>query len=300
MRLFFAHCAPHPVRSFVCMCLLGAVGLAAASGLTGCGNDPGNAVASYKDQVLSSRELGQHVPQGLPAADSAQQAQAYIRRWLREQYIADLAQDSLPDLESSLAPALADYRRKLIQLRLEAYLLAQHLDTLVSDAEIVSYHGAHIDQFRATDYLYDARYLCLPADLATPQLKKQLATADTAVLAGLQTWAEKNNVLAILGQVLLPSDSLARWQRSAPPGIVLSAAKPGAPTLMYADRQTDTKMLHYFYLNEVIRPGNDIPAAYVAREIHRRIVAERRYRLLQQYEAKYAQEAQNHPDVRLY
>lgn len=258
------------------------------------------AVVSYKDRVLTREELLAHLPKNLTPADSTRLSQDYIRRWLREQYVLDVASDSIADLEGRIGWQLADYRRKLIQLELERYLVGRHLDTLVTPAQIVAYQAEHPDLFLARDYYYRVRYVEVPATAVNPEVRTTLASPDSATVVGLAARLAPEARALVLPEQYVPADSLARWQRAAPAGVVLANARPMGPVLAYPGRGGTPGSFHYFYLLEVIRPGNTLPLALVADDIYLRILTERRYKLLLQYETKYTQEAESHPDSRQY
>lgn len=262
----------------------------------GCGQSSGDAVARYKERILYRAELKHHLPPDATGADSARLAQAYISRWVREQYIADLAADSIPGLQERISFQLEDYRRKLSQLELERYLLAKHLDTVVTMDQLAAYHQAHAEEFRASEYRFRVRYLVVPLQAVTPSLAREFFNLDTNALAGISKQAE----IAYLDDRWVPPDSLRSWQRSAPPGYVLASARPGGPVLQFPGRNPKKPRMHYFLLREVIQPGETLPLSAVADELYRLILEERHYQLLEKFQAKVAQEVENQSDVQIF
>ncbi|HNM26364.1 MAG TPA: hypothetical protein PKL15_13075, partial [Saprospiraceae bacterium] len=126
-------------------------GLALA--LLHCGNGDAPAKADDKplakvyNKSLYSSELEGVVPEGTPPADSALIVSAYIQRWLRDQLLMYEAERNIPK-DLNIDNLVRDYRASLVRFNFEQQIIAEKLDSTVSEAELQAYYENNKDQFQ--------------------------------------------------------------------------------------------------------------------------------------------------------
>jgi hypothetical protein len=139
--------------------------LAPALAACGAGADEGDAaLASAYDRTLRWSELRQVIPIGLPPADSAAMAEAYIDNWMRQQVELHHAEQNLEPARKEFEAELRDYRNSLLLFAYEEELVRQRLDTVIPQGEIEAYYQVHAEDFDLPDDLVRARWFALPAD----------------------------------------------------------------------------------------------------------------------------------------
>ncbi len=138
------------------------------------GGDP--VVARAYDRSLYWSDLRQVIPLEAKAADSAAMAQRYIDSWLHEQVVLHRAEENLTaDQLRSFDARIEDYRRSLLTYTYEDALVAQKLDTTVTDEELRRYYDAHGKDFLLKDNIVRARWFKLhDADTRTERKVEQL------------------------------------------------------------------------------------------------------------------------------
>jgi hypothetical protein len=107
----------------------------------------------YKD------ELQDLVPDGTPAADSAEMTKRYIDNWIKETLILIKAQENLGDIQKDIKKKLDDYKKSLITYAYEEELISQKLDTTVSPQEIDQYYNEHQPDFELKDNIVKVTYV---------------------------------------------------------------------------------------------------------------------------------------------
>lgn len=135
---------------------LGAVVCCCACGEPEDGSD--RILARAFDQVLHWSDLRQVVPLDATPKDSAALAQQYIGAWMRQQVVLNTASSNQVNDELEMEAQLEDYRRSLIIFNYEQALVAQKLDTTVTDVELSSYYEAHKKDFELKDDMLRARW----------------------------------------------------------------------------------------------------------------------------------------------
>ncbi len=122
------------------------------------------------NQMFTLAQLRDMIPAGTPPRDSIQMAKNFIDTWIREQVILHLAEKNLPDHMKQVQQQLEEYRKSLIMYIYESELIRQHLDTAVSEEEIVAYYNNHPQNFELKDNIVKATYVVVKHN--APKLNK--------------------------------------------------------------------------------------------------------------------------------
>lgn len=120
-----------------------AIGLMLVLALVSCQNS-GNGkndkvVAAIYDKVLYQSDLQDILYEGISVNDSLVRTKAFIDNWIRRQLLIRQAENNLDKSELDCLKEIEDYRNSLIIYKYESLLIAQNLDTVISDEEIEKY-----------------------------------------------------------------------------------------------------------------------------------------------------------------
>lgn len=150
--------------------------------LGGCGQNVLNndkPVAEVGNKKLYISEVTSVIPNDLDSKDSALLADNYIRKWVRQTLMLQKAEENLSIDLKNVNRELEEYRNSLIIFRYKNELMAQRMDTTVSNSEIKDYYLNHADNFKLTKNIVKAVYLMIPADLADPDMLKEMSIDTT-------------------------------------------------------------------------------------------------------------------------
>ncbi len=127
---------------------------------------PAAAVATIGSETLTRAELNRNIPAGLTAADSAALARAYLRNWIDQRLIEQVAAADV-DIDE-IDRLTADYRRELIMSRYR-HEMARRADAVeFADDSLRAYYDAHGADFTLERPLMQGIYLKVADD--APQL----------------------------------------------------------------------------------------------------------------------------------
>lgn len=138
------------------------VALAGVLLLGGCrGGDsasvPADAIATVGGATLTRAELNRNLPSALNAADSAALARAYVRNWIDQRLIEQVAAADV-DIEE-IDRLTADYRRELIMSRYR-HEMARRADAVeFADDSLRAYYDTHGGDFTLERPLMQGIYL---------------------------------------------------------------------------------------------------------------------------------------------
>jgi hypothetical protein len=153
-------------------------------------------VARAFDQTLRWSDLRQVIPLDATPKDSAALAQQYIDAWSHQQVVLHTATANQPDDDLDMEAQLEDYRRSLIIYNYEHALVAQKLDTNVSDGEIQAYYDAHGTDFELKDEMIRARWFKVnePDKRVLRKLEQQFKSGAGEDLHELELWLARSGV----------------------------------------------------------------------------------------------------------
>lgn len=119
-------------------------------------------VARVGNNYLYLDELQMAVPTGLSQEDSLFRSGRFIRSWIKEQLVFDIAMRTLADEEKDKKTALDNYYRSLIRHTYEEKMAIQNSDTVVTDVEIENYYNENQQNFELKRNIIRLLYVKLP------------------------------------------------------------------------------------------------------------------------------------------
>lgn len=140
-------------------------------------NDKVLAEVGVKKLLLS--EVAAVIPNNLEAEDSAAMANDYVTKWVRQELVLQKAEENLSPELKNVSRELEEYRNSLIIFRYKNELMAQRMDTTVSEPEIEEYYTQNAENFKLSKAIVKAIFIKIPVEYADPSMLKEL-TSDTS------------------------------------------------------------------------------------------------------------------------
>ena len=126
-------------------------------------------VVKVGTKVLHKDELDSHLPKGLAKEDSIIAAEHYIRVWINEHLLYDVASNNIRDKEN-INQLVEDYRKSLIIYQYQEQLINEKLSKEIDNESMMSYYNANKDKFKLDRPLIKGIFLKIPSD--APQIDK--------------------------------------------------------------------------------------------------------------------------------
>lgn len=140
---------------------------------------PADAVATVGSQTLTRDELQRNIPSGLSADDSTALARAYVRDWIDQRLIEQVAARDV-DIEE-IDRLTADYRRELIMSRYR-HEMARRADTgEFAEDSLRAYYDAHGRDFTLERPLMQGIYLKVADEAPQLRVLRRLYKSDRPV-----------------------------------------------------------------------------------------------------------------------
>lgn len=161
------------------------------------GNKTDKLLAKVYDRNLYLSDLEGVVPDGTVATDSALLVSAYVQRWLREQLMMYEAERNIPkDLD--IDELVRNYRGSLVRYNFEEQIIAQKLDSTVTEAELFAYYEENQDQFQLESTILKCQLLKLSTQAPLNEINKLWYSRNPSDVAKLNAFAKQWAVFAML------------------------------------------------------------------------------------------------------
>jgi len=209
--------------------------------------------------------------------DSQEMARDYIENWAKRMLLLEKAERSLPEELLDVDKQIQDYRASLILFTFEKELIAQKLDTVVTQQQITEYYNRYVANFQLSEGLLRFQYLIIPeedeaakqAELLwtgnpngklSPELRQLAEKHAKDYQLDPAVWMEKS---AVTNNFPLNELNLINMNQNQN---VVQQSKDGYMYLMK--------------VNELRNVGSTAPLAYVQEDIRKIIINKRRVELL--------------------
>ncbi len=151
----------------------------------GCSNTKSNdkVLAEVGSKKLYLSDVSAVLPNDLDLADSSLMADDYIKKWVKQELILLKAEENLSSQQKNLEKEMEEYRNSLIIYKYKNNLMAQRMDTTVSETEINDYYENNADNFKLNTNIVKAIFIKIPGDLSNPERLKAMCsdTSDTGI-----------------------------------------------------------------------------------------------------------------------
>jgi hypothetical protein len=119
-------------------------------------------IARVENTYLYKDELDGIIAPGTTKRDSTVRVEAYINSWIRKQLLIREASRKIDINEADVERKILDYRYSIIAHEYQNYYIKQHLDTVISNAEVERYYKDNIDNFILKQNIVQATFIKVP------------------------------------------------------------------------------------------------------------------------------------------
>lgn len=130
-------------------------------------------IARVFDKELLPSDLINIVPKGTSKNDSIEIVKAYVENWVKQEVILKQAIDNANLDQAVIELQLANYKNSLVIYAYEEQLVAQKLDTTVSEKELLDFYNNNKDNFELKKSIVKASFIKLPKNAAQLTLVKK-------------------------------------------------------------------------------------------------------------------------------
>jgi hypothetical protein len=237
-------------------------------------------LAQVGERILYKEDIELVLPENIQDKDSALWVDDFIKKWIRSELVILNAEQNLTPEQKNVDKELEEYRHSLLTYRYKNELLAQKLDTVITEEEVNDYYAKHNSEFTLKNNIVKAIYLKIPLEVANPETVKNLTKdEDPQKMAQLDEysvqyaktydrfenkWVNAKNVLVQFPEEIDDEESFLRRNKFI--------------------ESSDTDYYYVICIRDFRLQGQVAPVAYVESEIRNILLNERKIKFLRDIE----------------
>ncbi len=128
------------------------------------------AIAKAYNEFLYPTDIKGLLSISLSAADSERVMKSYIDNWIKNKVLAHKAEENLSDKEKNVQQQLDEYRNSLLVYKYQMKLVAERLDTNITDDQLRVYYEKNKNNFELKKNLVQLTFVKM--DEASPMLNQ--------------------------------------------------------------------------------------------------------------------------------
>lgn len=128
-------------------------------------------LARAYDKSLYLSQLEGVVPEGIRGQDSLMRIYAYAQQWVNDQLMMYEAERNIPK-DIDIDQLVRDYRASLVKHNYEERIIAQQLDTVVTEKEEEAFYNENREQFQLESTILKCLFLKMPNNAPQNELNK--------------------------------------------------------------------------------------------------------------------------------
>ncbi len=217
------------------------------------------------------------IPKGLNPSDSVAYVKQYVDRWLVNQVFLFHATQSMTVDQTAVEQMVNDYRNALILHKYETYLIAEEMDTVITDDQIERYYEENTVYFKLSDNIVNPTYIKLPlASQEADRIRELYRSSEPEVLEELEELCLYNAATYYIG--------LGNWLpfKNITKDMPISNNEPDAFLYDNAFAEiTDDYFRYFLYIHECRLIGDVSPLVLERDNIRKHILKHRRKQFVQ-------------------
>ncbi len=227
----------------------------------------------YNKNLYASELPEVVVPEGTNPTDSTLLVTAFVQRWVRDQLLMYEAERNIPK-DLNIDELVRDYRASLVRFNFEEQIVAEKLDSTVSEAEVRRFYEENKDQFQLESTILKCLLLKLPPKAPQMEVNKLWYSRNPADEPKLAAYARQWAAMTMLNRekwyklediaALLPKGTLTSEN--------VSSRREG--TLSDGDYR------YYYRVMEALQGKTTAPFDYVREQASKIILHRRKQELL--------------------
>lgn len=258
------------------------------------GDDAANAadplLAKAYNRTLRASELRWLIPPGTAPEDSVLMVKAFAQRWLNDQLLMYEAERNIPK-DLKIDELVRDYRASLIRHNYEEQIIAERLDSTVSEAVLRDFYEKNKEQFELESTILKCQILKVPNEAPQTELNKIWYSKDreklksfadrwaTMSLLDTDKWHHLEEIAAILPKGTLTADNV-------------SSRREG--TL------SDDGFRFYYRILETVRGKETAPFEFAKEGARTLILHQRKQEVLEKFKDELFSKAKRQENLKLY
>ena len=258
-------------------------------------NKDNDTLVKVGNKTLYRSDVEENIPAGLTSGDSVIAAEHYIRSWINDNLLYDIAQKNFNDKEK-IDRLVENYRKSLLINQYQEQLVNEKLTNEIDEQSLQDYYNQNKDKFKLDRPLVKGLFLKVPvsasqlneirtwyksiAPVSRENLEKYSSNNAATFNYFLDKWTDFNEVMSGFPKELLTKDDLTPRKR--------------------AIEKQDDKYSYLLNIIDCLLPGDETPYEYAKPTVRELLLNQRKIEFLKKTEEDLYQRAVDKGEIKFY
>lgn len=249
-----------------------------------------NDLVRVGNKVLTRGELENFMPKDVYGADSALLVDAFIKNWVDNQLLYNVAQKNIPDLED-INRKVEQYKQDLIIHQYRMKLVNERLSEDLSDEEVSSYYEAHTSDLLLEEPLYKGLFLKVRKSSPNiASLRKWIRQVTPENLENIEKYVIKHSI-----GYKYSTDQWLKEAEIAPYVLDPLRLQEGKPVEL-----SDGEFYYFYNLTDMRKKGSAMPLGYAESFIRETLLKQKASDMLEEQKQELYDKAVSNKNVEFY
>ena len=241
-------------------------------------------LVSVEGHSLLRSEVESVIPRTLSSADSLLMAESYVKKWVKDALVYDVAEENLGEEMADVERLVEAYRHSLIRYRYQEQLVRERLSAEIRESDVLNYYETNQKKFELKTNLVKGLFLKVPIDApGLTDLKRWYKSDDASAVEKIDKYSLQN--AAIYDYFYDKWMDFEDVMENIPMQLSNPSAYPSA--YLKANKTLEVSDSSYCYLlniRDYIPAGQVAPYDYVQPQIMDMLLAQRKQKFLRDFE----------------
>ena len=155
--------------------------------------DDADVMVRVKDRTLKRSEVVSLIPRGTSSADSLLLAESFVKKWVKDALVYEVAQRNLGDEKEEVDKLVEEYRHSLIRYRYQERLIKEKLSADIRESDKLNYYEENQKKFTLDKALIKGLFLKIPVDApGLSEVKGWYKSTSEASLEKIEKYSVQN------------------------------------------------------------------------------------------------------------
>ena len=254
-----------------------------------------DALVKVKNKILYKSFLEENIPAGLAKEDSIIAAEHFIRTWINDNLLYDIATRNINDKEN-IERLVENYRKSLFIYRYEEQLVNERLTREIDEQSLYDYYNKNKDKIKLERPLVKGLFIKVPVD--APQLNeiRNLCKSMAAVSREkLEKYSLNNSVIFDF--------FVDNWMNFNDLMDNFPEEKLNKEDLIVQKKMIEKQDDNYFYflnITDYLSPGDNAPYEYAKNTVQEILINQRKIEFLKKTKEDLYQRAIDKGEIQFY
>ncbi len=237
-------------------------------------------LVSVEGHSLLRSEVESVIPRTLSSADSLLMAESYVKKWVKDVLVYDVAEENLGEEMADVERLVEAYRHSLIRYRYQEQLVRERLSAEIRESDVLNYYETNQKKFELKTNLVKGLFLKVPIDApGLADLKRWYKSDDASAVEKIDKYSLQNAAIY--------DYFYDKWMdfEDVMENIPIQLSNPSA--YLKANKTLEVSDSSYCYLlniRDYIPAGQVAPYDYVQPQIMDMLLAQRKQKFLRDFE----------------